>query len=110
RECRVAGERGWRAFRAVKAFAFSETCRRRSLLDHFGDPAAGAPAGRCCDVCDPDGWLPDPETIAVRAPRKRARAAAPEPADLSPADEALFASLREWRLGAAGGKPAYTVA
>ena len=21
----------------------------------------GAPAGRCCDVCDPDAWLPDPE-------------------------------------------------
>ncbi len=110
RECRIAGERGWRAYRAVKAFAFSDTCRRRALLDHFGDSAPGAASGRCCDVCDPDGWLPDPETISVRAPRRRARAAAPAPADLSAADEALFDALRDWRRGAAAGKPAYTVA
>lgn len=114
RECRTASERGWRAYRAVKAFAFSDTCRRRALLDHFGDPAAGAPSGRCCDVCHPDGWLPDPETITVRATRKRGggggRESAPAPSDLSPADEELFESLREWRRGAAAGKPAYTVA
>ena len=109
RECRVASDRGWRAFRAVKAFAFSETCRRRALLDHFGDPTPVAPSGRCCDVCDPDGGLPDPETIPVRATRKRT-AAAPDPIDLSPEDESLFAGLREWRLRAADGKPAYTVA
>lgn len=115
-ESRIARERGWRAFRAVKAFAFSESCRRRSLLRHFGDRRQGAPSGRCCDVCDPPEWLPDPATIPVRAPRRRARAAAeaparaPAPADLSPADAALFESLREWRLGAADGKPAFTVA
>ena len=110
RECRVAEQRGWRAFRAVKAFAFSDGCRRRALLDHFGDPAPGAPAGRCCDVCDPDDWLPDPETITIRDERRRTKAPPAETIDLSPADEALFDSLREWRLGAAAGKPAYTVA
>jgi ATP-dependent DNA helicase RecQ len=109
RECRVASDRGWRAFRAVKAFAFSARCRRRALLDHFGDPTPGAPIGRCCDMCDPAGALPDPETIPVRASR-RSRAPAPAAAELGPEDERLFAALREWRLSAATGKPAYTVA
>ena len=62
----IAHERGWRAYRAIKEFIYSERCRRRSLLDHFGDRAAGAPLERCCDVCDGRGWLPDPETIAIR--------------------------------------------
>ncbi len=111
RECRFASERGWRAYRAVREFAFSESCRRRALLDHFGDSTAGTPSGRCCDVCDPDDWLPDPATIPTRAPKRRSRAAAaPVPSDVSPADEALFEALREWRRGAADGKPAYTVA
>jgi RecQ family ATP-dependent DNA helicase len=103
----IAHERGWRDFRTIKAFIYSDRCRRRSVLDHFGDNRAGAPLGRCCDVCDPEGWLPDPETIAVRAP-KRAKAA--PPAELSEADAPLFEKLKVWRLEAAAGKPAYTVA
>ena len=58
-ECRVAGDRAWRAYRAIEGYAF-----RRSL------PAAGdprplrrrhivvRPLGRCCDVCDPDAQAP----------------------------------------------------
>jgi ATP-dependent DNA helicase RecQ len=105
--CRVAKDRGWRAYRAIEAYAFSEHCRRRSLLDHFGDPRPGAPDGRCCDVCDPDGWLPDPETIAVRRARGRAAEPPPEP---SAADAGLLDALKAWRLLAAAGKPAYIVA
>ena len=107
-ELAIAHERGWRAYHAIKAFIYSDNCRRRSLLDHFGDRAAGAPLARCCDVCEPQGWLPDPETIAIRKP-KRASGSAPAP-DLSPADEPLFEALKAWRLTAAAGKPAYTVA
>ena len=107
-ELAIAHERGWRAYHAIKAFIYSDRCRRRSLLDHFGDRAAGAPLARCCDVCEPRGWLPDPETIAIRKP-KRASGSAPAP-DLSPADEPLFEALKAWRLQAAAGKPAYTVA
>lgn len=111
--CRVARDRGWRAYRAVEAFSFSQSCRRRTLLDHFGDATPGAPDGRCCDVCDPDGWLPDPATIAV-SKRKRGATArkrdAAEPLDLSPADAGLFEALKAWRRDAAAGKPAYTVA
>ncbi|HET7590925.1 MAG TPA: ATP-dependent DNA helicase RecQ [Solirubrobacterales bacterium] len=108
-ELAIARERGWRDYRTIKSFIYSERCRRRSVLDHFGDREAGGPLGRCCDVCDPDGWLPDPETIAVR-PARRAKAPAAPPAELSPADGALFEELKAWRLRAAEGKPAYTVA
>jgi RecQ family ATP-dependent DNA helicase len=108
-ELAIAHERGWRAYHAIKAFIYSERCRRRSLLDHFGDRQAGQPLERCCDVCDPQSWLPDPETIAVRRPKKSGGSAAPAP-DLSPADAPLFEALKAWRLNAADGKPAFTVA
>ncbi len=110
-ELAVARERGWRDYHTIKDFIYSERCRRRSVLDHFGDRAAALPLGRCCDVCDRDRWLPDPETIAVpRARRARGKQRAAPAAVLSPADEALFEALREWRLRAADGKPAFTVA
>jgi ATP-dependent DNA helicase RecQ len=107
-ELAIAHERGWRAYRAIKEFIYSDRCRRRSLLDHFGDRQAGRPVERCCDVCDPESWLPDPETIR---PVKRARAGSPaERPELSADDGTLFEALRAWRLNACGEKPAYTVA
>jgi RecQ family ATP-dependent DNA helicase len=108
-ELAIAHERGWLAFHAIKTFIYSGNCRRRSLLDHFGDRTAGAPLERCCDVCDPDSWLLDPETIAVRKPKRAGGSRAPAP-DPSAGDEALFEALKAWRLQAAGSKPAYTVA
>jgi ATP-dependent DNA helicase RecQ len=108
--CGATRDRSWRAYRAVESFSFSTHCRRRRLLDHFGDATAGAPEGRCCDVCDPDSWLPDPEELEVKATRRRGAKAAAPPAELSPEDEALLEALRVWRREAAGGKPAYTVA
>jgi RecQ family ATP-dependent DNA helicase len=107
-ELAIAHERGWRAYHAIKAFIYSDKCRRRSLLDHFGDRTAGTPLERCCDVCDSREWLPDPETIVIRKPQGSS-SAAPAP-DLSPADGPLFEALKAWRLRAADGKPAYTVA
>jgi RecQ family ATP-dependent DNA helicase len=109
-ELAIAYERGWRDYKTIKNFIYGEQCRRRSLLGHFGDGEAGAPLGRCCDTCDARDWLPDPETIAVR-PGKRSGggSAAPAP-ELAPGDAPLFDALKAWRLGAAAGKPAYTVA
>ena len=78
------------------------------MLDHFGDARPGAPAGRCCDVCDPGTiGLPDPASLV--AP-KRARAAAKAVAAAGPVDDVLLAALKEWRRRASNGKPAYTVA
>ncbi|MGA2009194.1 MAG: ATP-dependent DNA helicase RecQ [Solirubrobacteraceae bacterium] len=107
--CRVALDRAWRAYRAVEAFSSaSGACRRRTLLDHFGDRRPAAPSGRCCDVCDPDTiGLPDPASLTP------GRAKRPRPPDLppvSPADAGLLEALREWRRLASDGKPAYTVA
>ena len=108
-ELAIARERGWRDYRTIKEFVYGERCRRRRVLDHFGDRQAGRPLARCCDICDGLDWLPDPETIAVAPPRRAAKAA-PPPAELSPADAPLFERLKEWRLRAAEGKPAFTVA
>ncbi|MEX2447605.1 MAG: RecQ family ATP-dependent DNA helicase [Solirubrobacterales bacterium] len=108
-ELAIAHERGWRDYRTIKEFIYSERCRRGSVLAHFGDDSAGRPLQRCCDVCDPQEWLPDPETIAVRRPPRAAKPAAP-PAELSSEDVELFDELKAWRLRAAEGKPAFTVA
>jgi RecQ family ATP-dependent DNA helicase len=109
-ELAIAHERGWRAYRAIKEFIYGTRCRREALLAHFGDRRAETPPlERCCDICDMLEWLPDPETIAVRRPARSSSSSAPPP-ELSGSDEALFEALKAWRLQAAQGKPAYTVA
>jgi ATP-dependent DNA helicase RecQ len=108
--CRAARDRAWRAYRAIESFSSgSDKCRRRALLDHFGDARPGAPVGRCCDVCDPDTiGLPNPMTLN---PAKRGRRSRPDAAaQLSPGDMDLLEVLRAWRVRASNGKPAYTVA
>ncbi len=107
--CRVAQDRAWRAYRAIESFsAGSVGCRRRALLDHFGDRRPGAPLGRCCDVCDPETiGLPDPASLT---PRRTKRGRASDAAPVDPADLGLLETLRVWRVRASKGKPAYTVA
>src|SRR3989440_5370172 len=94
--CWAARDRAWRAYRAVESFSSaSGACRRRTLLDHFGDTRSRAPSGRCCDVCDPDTiGLPDPASLT---PPRAKRARAPDAAPLDPADLGPMESLREWR-------------
>jgi ATP-dependent DNA helicase RecQ len=107
--CGTARDRAWRAYRAVEQFSSaSGQCRRRTLLDHFGDDTPGAPIARCCDACDPDTiGLPDPASLTPARARRSRPADAPP---LDPADAGLLDRLREWRVGASAGKPAYTVA
>ncbi|MEH3053896.1 MAG: RecQ family ATP-dependent DNA helicase [Patulibacter minatonensis] len=106
--CRESVDRGWRAYRAIERYGFGDTCRRRTLLDHFGDTTEGAPIGRCCDVCDPDLELPEPKAIPgkKRAPRA---GGPPEESPYTP-DPEIYAALVDWRRDAAADKPAYTVA
>jgi ATP-dependent DNA helicase RecQ len=55
---KAAKDRGWESYRSIERYmSGASTCRRRQILEHFGDPSAGAPTGRCCDVCDPDPVL-----------------------------------------------------
>jgi ATP-dependent DNA helicase RecQ len=107
-ELAIAHERGWLAYHAIKGFIYDERCRRRALLEHFSDHEAPVPHDRCCDVCDGQEWLPDPETIAIRK-RPSGKSSAPAP-ELAPGDAPLFEELKSWRLRTAEGKPAFTVA
>jgi ATP-dependent DNA helicase RecQ len=43
----------WAQYRSVWAYVEGDGCRRRALLDYFGDRSAGGGTGACCDVCDP---------------------------------------------------------
>ncbi|HUB73860.1 MAG TPA: RecQ family ATP-dependent DNA helicase [Solirubrobacteraceae bacterium] len=55
---KAARDRSWEAYRSIERYSSDAgTCRRRQILDHFGDRAAGAPSGRCCDVCEADEAL-----------------------------------------------------
>jgi ATP-dependent DNA helicase RecQ len=57
---KAAKDRGWESYRAIERFiANGQQCRRRQILDHFGDSAPGAASRRCCDVCQPDAELSD---------------------------------------------------
>ena len=105
--CQESKDRGWRAYRAIEAYAFGDTCRRRTLLDHFGDATPGAPDGRCCDVCDPDLQLSPPKVLKKR--RASGGGAAQEPSPYNP-DPVVYEALVVWRREAAADKPAYTVA
>jgi ATP-dependent DNA helicase RecQ len=115
---RASRNRGWDSYRSIERYMTAgETCRRRQLLDHFGDDEPGRPTGRCCDVCAPDEALQRAlaEPIAKRSRRSRragggaegARDAAPTG---PPVDERSFEVLRAWRYERADGKPAFTVA
>jgi ATP-dependent DNA helicase RecQ len=141
---KAAKDRGWESYRAIERFiANADECRRRQILEHFGDSQEGAREGRCCSVCDPDPEL-ERALAAGAHGAKRARAtgsaasgsARPAPNGYAssarngsaggglngaahsvptapppdPVDEAQYEKLREWRLGQAEGKPAFTVA
>jgi ATP-dependent DNA helicase RecQ len=115
--CAAATARNWRAYRAIKDYASeSQTCRRRMLLDHFSDSTPATPLGRCCDVCDPDTvGLPDPASLPARRPKRGGGSggsgARPSMVpEMSIAELKLLAELKAWRVEAADGKPAYTVA
>jgi ATP-dependent DNA helicase RecQ len=135
---KAAKDRGWESYRSIERYmSGASACRRRQILDHFGDSSPGAPSGRCCDVCDPDPELaralsaapvgsssrrraPSQSDVRTGAPvavgggtvlaggaADRSEDSAPEP---EPVDEREFERLRQWRWSRAEGKPAYTVA
>jgi ATP-dependent DNA helicase RecQ len=110
---KAAKDRGWESYRAIERFiANAQECRRRQILEHFGDSTEGAREGRCCSVCDPDPELE--RSLATRPAPARLDRAAERPTPVSspgePVDESRYEKLREWRLGRAEGKPAFTVA
>jgi ATP-dependent DNA helicase RecQ len=132
---KAARDRGWDSYKAIERFiSNADRCRRRQILDHFGDAEEGAPSGRCCDVCDRDEALAaavEDALLAGRASRgsRTGRSTAgrggrtgagvgrgaptgvnADPGAVEPVDESQFEKLRVWRYARAEGKPAYTVA
>jgi RecQ family ATP-dependent DNA helicase len=126
---KAARDRGWESYRSIERYISSgETCRRRQILDHFGDDEGCAPVFRCCDVCEPDAALVEASRrVAARAHEARGGAPARgsgalgaagrtnaghavEAERTDPVDERDFEKLKAWRLGRSEGKPAFTVA
>lgn len=120
-----ARDRGWESYRSIEQFISSgETCRRRQILDHFGDDEPCAPEVRCCDVCEPDRALVEASLRAAPVARKArgmrsggsgnggsaAVGFSGEELVLDPVEEGQFEKLKAWRLARSEGKPAYTVA
>jgi ATP-dependent DNA helicase RecQ len=71
---KAAKDRGWESYRAIERFiSNAEQCRRRQILDHFGDHEEGRPSGRCCDVCEPDSELVAAVARALDKPPARGR-------------------------------------
>jgi ATP-dependent DNA helicase RecQ len=121
---KAARDRGWESYRSIERFiSTGQTCRRRQILDHFGDEEQCAPEVRCCDVCEPDMALVEASRQAAPVARKArgarsgvgangaaGRAGVPEEIALDAVQEGQFEKLKVWRLGRSEGKPAFTVA
>jgi ATP-dependent DNA helicase RecQ len=115
---KAARDRGWDSYRSIEQFISSgQTCRRRQILDHFGDREQCAPEVRCCDVCEPDPALVEASRqaapVARRARATRGTSSIAEGGEeiaLDPVQESQFEKLKAWRMGRSEGKPAYTVA
>jgi ATP-dependent DNA helicase RecQ len=114
---KAAKDRGWESYRSIERFsAGAEICRRRQILDHFGDEERCRPSGRCCDVCEPDPTLERAATAPItrgsstRAGRAGALSGRSPERPKAAVDAQEFERLRAWRWERAEGKPAYTVA
>jgi len=81
----------WKQYRAIWGFVEDGTCRRAAILRHFGDGAAPAPDGPCCDVCHPDVVA---SLLGASRSAARARAGgAPGSAAPSDLDAAIVATV-----------------
>ena len=115
--CRASAGEGvrsrWRQYREIWAYVEGRSCRRRAILGHFGDRAAPAPAGPCCDACD-EGLVP---AAAVRSPERVAdldeailsvaRAAQPRVGRTTCAEIVHGARTRKIERNSYDGLPAY---
>ncbi len=87
----------WKQYRAVWAFVEQGGCRRATILQHFGDPAAPAPQVPCCDVCDPSLVPASPSRALAGDSSRRGSSAVAGTARHDSIDEAIFAVVRTAR-------------
>jgi ATP-dependent DNA helicase RecQ len=82
----------WAQYRSVWGYVEGEGCRRRAMLEHFGDRSTVGGAEACCDVCDP-ALLPAVAPAPSR-PAASSSAGGPAPADLDGAILQVVVSAR----------------
>jgi ATP-dependent DNA helicase RecQ len=62
-----AGKVRWRQYREIWAYVESDSCRRRTILRHFGDRSDPVGAGPCCDACGARDLVPAPPPVDLGA-------------------------------------------
>ena len=87
----------WKQYRAAWAFVEQGGCRRATILQHFGDPAAPAPQVPCCDVCDPSLVPASPSRALAGDAARRGSSAVAGTARHDSIDEAILAVVRTAR-------------
>ncbi len=106
--CKVARDRGWRAYRAVEGVRLGigrvpAPRAARPLRRYSRGRTVGAVLRR---VRSRDDRPAGPGLVDPSGTPRGAKAAAPA----DPVDAPLLDALKEWRMRASDGKPAYTVA
>jgi ATP-dependent DNA helicase RecQ len=100
---KAAKDRGWESYRSIERYmSGASQCRRRQILDHFGDSSPVAPSGRCCDVCDPDPALEQALLAKPVAPSRGRRSSSRSRADAGPVAQGPI-SVRRGGVGAPAG-------
>jgi ATP-dependent DNA helicase RecQ len=98
---KAAKDRGWESYRAIERFiANGSECRRRQILEHFGDAQEGPREGRCCSVCDPEPEIEQALALGTPGIKKHPRAAAVS----NPPEEAHYEKLRGVASESRGGQ------
>ena len=92
-----------------KRSASPAPCRRRQLLDHFGDQSPQLRPAVVVTYVIPSSGCPTRTRSRLKGPDRLPKSAGPPP-ELAPRDEALYEDLRRWRLRGNGRSPAYHVA
>ena len=85
-----AKQHRWRQYRDIWGYVDGTTCRRATILRHFGDHGAPVADGRCCDVCD------GPLEAAAQRPGRAGAAAR------TPSENAAHADLTDAILTVVG--------
>src|SRR5919204_3081930 len=88
--------RRWDRLAAIDRYATGGRCRRRVLLDYFGDTAPDGAPERCCDVCAGSALATAPIESDAAPPRASR-------VDLDAADDAELRALAAEALGRIGG-------
>jgi len=103
-------DRAWRRYDRMQDFVASQSCRQKSICEHFGESTRSNGCG-ICDVCaPPPAWLSRVKAAGTSASSpKRTPGLAFEPAACQrdcvvPVDEDLREFLREWRKNIAREK------